>query len=70
MTPTEEVRVQWSEGHVQELINPTDKRIFAVAAALNDTEKWLLSQLTRIDTWFLNNIIAMVTTLHQLDGRV
>ena len=61
---------------IQELINPTDKRIFAVAAALNDPERWSLqqlSQLTRIDPWFLsqmNNIITMVMTLRQLDCKV
>ena len=60
----------------QELVNPTDRRIYAVAAALNDPERWSLqqlSQLTRIDPWFLsrmNNIITMTTKLRQLDCKV
>ena len=60
----------------QELVNPTDRRIYAVAAALNDPERWSLqqlSQLTRIDPWFLsrmNNIITMATKLRQLDCKV
>ncbi|CAI8057001.1 CAD protein [Geodia barretti] len=63
-TPTEE-----------ELVNPTDKRIFAVAAALGDPERWSLRQLhqlTRIDPWFLsrmNNIVVMATKLCQLEGK-
>ena len=60
----------------QELVNPTDKRIFAVAAALGDPERWSLRQLhqlTRIDPWFLsrmNNIVVMATKLCQLEGTV
>ena len=61
---------------LQELVNPTDKRIFAVAAALSDPDRWSLrqlNQLTRIDPWFLsrmNNIITMATKLRQLECKV
>ena len=61
---------------IQELSNPTDKRIFAVAAALGDPERWSLRklyQLTRIDPWFLscmNNIVSMATRLCQLECNV
>ena len=83
ITPTEEVRsliimlcTNIHDITPQELVNPTDKRIFAVAAALGDPERWSLRQLhqlTRIDPWFLsrmNNIVVMATKLRQLEGKV
>ena len=51
----------------QELINPTDQRIFVLASALKagyTIEK--LNKLTNIDSWFLNkfkNIIDVYDTL-------
>ncbi len=61
---------------MQDLTNPTDKRIFAVAAALYQSDAYSiekLASLTRIDSWFLskmNNIIAMVKTLESTDYKV
>ena len=60
----------------QELVCPTDKRIYAVAAALNQPSRWTLtrlSELTRIDSWFLyqmNNIIRMIGRLARVDCKV
>lgn len=62
--------------HGQELANPSDKRIFAVAAALYNSESYSmehLRSLTRIDPWFLckmNNIITMVKKLNTIDYKV
>ena len=62
--------------HGQELANPSDKRIFAVAAALYNSESYTmehLRSLTRIDPWFLykmNNIITMVKKLNTVDYKV
>ena len=61
---------------IQELTDPTDKRIFAVAAALYDSENYSinsLSALTRIDPWFLSkmkNIIDMIKQLRASDYKV
>lgn len=58
----------------QELINPTDKRIFAVAAALaKGYTIEHLNELTRIDAWFLyrlNNIIQFSKLLKTLQPQV
>jgi carbamoyl-phosphate synthase large subunit len=54
----------------KELAEPTDKRMLAVAHALQrgySVEK--LHQLTRIDTWFLYKIRSIVETEKQLTGR-
>lgn len=59
----------------EELSHPTDKRIFAVAAALYDEASYpieRLSSLTRIDPWFLakmKNIIDMIRTLKKIDYK-
>ena len=52
----------------QELESPTDKRIFALASALNDN--WsveLLYNLTKIDPWFLYKFKAIIDNLKQLE---
>lgn len=60
--------------HFQELLNPTDKRIFAVACALSKgytVER--LNELTNIDLWFLyrlNNIIQCSKHLQTLQPQV
>lgn len=61
---------------VQELRNPTDKRIYAIATALYDSDNYSvkkLAELTQIDPWFLhkiNNILKMVKTLKTIDYKV
>lgn len=61
---------------LQDLTNPTDKRIFAVATALYDTDNYSvekLANLTRIDPWFLhkmNNIVKMIKNLQSVDYKV
>ncbi len=58
------------------MTNPTDKRIYAVAAALYKSEKYTVSklaELTKIDPWFLskiNNIVNMIKTLEHVDYKV
>ena len=58
----------------QELVNPTDRRMFVLAAALKDgysVDK--LYSLTRIDRWFLfklKNIIDSLKSLEQIRGKV
>jgi len=61
---------------LQELTNPTDKRIYAVAAALYKSEEYSvakLAEMTKIDPWFLskiNNIVNMIKTLEKVDYKV
>ena len=58
--------------HSQELACPTDKRIYAVAAALDRPSEWgldQLSRLTRIDRWFLYHMDNIVTMIHKLKKR-
>lgn len=60
----------------QDLTNPTDKRIFAIATALYDTKNYSvkkLAELTQIDPWFLskmNNIMKMTRKLEAIDCKV
>ena len=61
---------------LQDLTNPTDKRIFAIATALYDTKNYSvkkLAELTQIDPWFLhkmNNVIKMTKRLEAVDYKV
>ena len=53
----------------QELESPTDKRIFALASALNDN--WSVDELfklTKIDPWFLYKFKAIIDNLKQLES--
>ena len=58
------------------LMDPTDERIFAVAAALYDSCNYSedkLTSLTRIDSWFLakmKNITEMIKELKKVDSKV
>ena len=60
----------------QDLTNPTDKRIFAIATALYDTKNYSvkkLANLTQIDPWFLskmNNIMKMTKKLETVECKV
>lgn len=60
----------------QDLTNPTDKRIYAVASALYDSSNYTierLAKLTRIDRWFLykmDNIIKMIKELEKVNYKV
>ena len=57
-------------------MDPTDKHIFAVAAALYDSSNYSVDKLyslTRIDSWFLGkmkNIIDMIKCLKKFDSKV
>ena len=61
---------------LQDLTNPTDRRIFAVATALYDNKNYSikkLAELTQIDPWFLckmNNIVKMIKKLETVDYKV
>ena len=56
-------------------MDPTDKHIFAVAAALYDSRNYSvdkLTSLTHIDSWFLGkmkNIIQMIKQLKKVDSK-
>ena len=51
----------------QDLTNPTDKRIFMVAAALKQGYTVdRLNELTRIDLWFLQKMKNIVDTISNL----
>ena len=54
--------------HSQELANPTDKRIFTVAAALyKDYSIGQLYSLTSIDPWFLHKMKSIINCIRSLE---
>lgn len=56
--------------HYQELRDPTDKHIFAVAAALYSSSYNVdqLYEITKIDRWFLYKIRNIVNVTVQLEA--
>ena len=55
---------------IQELCDPTDKHIFAVAAALYSSNYDVdqLYEITKIDRWFLHKIKNIVNVTIQLEA--